>query len=373
MTARRLERSRLLDRGASLVETASAVCGVQAQVGLAAELAFGMRVDGSTRNDVRSALWERRELVKTWSLRGTLHVHPSDELPLWIAAAQVAGPRWHDERRLEPFGMRREQADAILDAIVDALDGRTLTREELGDEVAARVGPWAKEETEVIQFGKPAVRWPQLLGAAVEQGHLCFGPPQGPRSTYVRSDQWLDGWRELDPEASFAEAFRRYLAAYGPASVDDFAHWFGGRAARDAARRLPERLAGELEPVEVESYRGWLLAGDDQLPEQPAEAVRLLPHYDCFVIGAAPPGRPREHLIPPAAGNRIFDRGAGPNPVLLVDGIVGGTWSRKARGRHIEVRVELFSHFPHSRRRMLQAEVDRIGRFLGADAQLLLA
>ncbi|MDX6515984.1 MAG: hypothetical protein QOH73_1650, partial [Gaiellaceae bacterium] len=172
---RRLERSRLLARDGRLVEVASAVCGVQAQVQLAAELALGMRGDGWTRDDTLAALWERRELVKTWSLRGTLHLHGADDLPLWIAASNTVEPWWHDERRLEPFGLRREQAEAILQALLDALDGRALGSEQLGEEIAAGVGAWATAATGVIQFGRPALRWRQLLGAAVARGQLCFG------------------------------------------------------------------------------------------------------------------------------------------------------------------------------------------------------
>src|SRR5207249_5087251 len=80
--ARRLERSSLTDRAAAdrLVDVARDVCGVHAQVQASAELQLAARVDGITRGDVRDALWERRTLVKAWTLRGTLHLHPADEL-----------------------------------------------------------------------------------------------------------------------------------------------------------------------------------------------------------------------------------------------------------------------------------------------------
>src|SRR5436309_6595107 len=91
--ARRLARHCLLDRAASgtegLVRTVSAVCGIQAQVMPAAELSVGIRVDGVTRGDVQAALWERRLLVKTYGIRGTIHLFPSDELPLWMAALRA--------------------------------------------------------------------------------------------------------------------------------------------------------------------------------------------------------------------------------------------------------------------------------------------
>src|SRR6266542_7093452 len=75
-----------------LVEVAHDLGGVHAQVQASAELQLAVRVDGITQGDVREALWERRQLVKAWTLRGTLHLHPADELQLWHAARRaVAG------------------------------------------------------------------------------------------------------------------------------------------------------------------------------------------------------------------------------------------------------------------------------------------
>jgi hypothetical protein len=93
-----------------------------------------------------------------------------------------------------------------------------------------------------------------------------------------------------------------------------------------------------------------------------------LPHYDCYVIGAGTPGRQRSHLVPEAAGKRIFDRGAGPFPVVLIDGVAAGTWSRKERGKRLEIRVEPFRRLTAAERDELRAEADRIGRFLGTEA-----
>ena len=133
---RRLARQHLLAPGpqAQLVETVRAVGGIQAQILSAAELAIGARVAAITRQDVQSALWEHHALVKTYGPRGTLHLLPADELPLWMAALRAAealsGPPWYQRAELEPA-----QADDLLNAIGNALHGRALTRKELADEV----------------------------------------------------------------------------------------------------------------------------------------------------------------------------------------------------------------------------------------------
>lgn len=222
----RLARNHLLDRAPSeaLAEVVRDVCGIHAQVTAAAELAVAARVGGITRRDVRDALRERRTLVKAPSLRATLHVHAADDLAVWMAARRIH-PYWLDEAWLAPFGLTPDRSAAILDAIADALDGRCLTRVELGDEIARRLGSWVLDETEVITWGgRPEIRWRRLITPAAYTGRLCFGPNRGNRVTFVRTDQWIREWRLLDEREAFVEALRRYLAAYGPARAVDFSH-----------------------------------------------------------------------------------------------------------------------------------------------------
>ena len=83
--ARRHHLDRRVPRG-SLLAVASRLCGLHAQVLSSSELTVWARVNGLERNAVQRALWEERTLVKTWAMRGTLHLLPADELPLWRAA-----------------------------------------------------------------------------------------------------------------------------------------------------------------------------------------------------------------------------------------------------------------------------------------------
>ena len=71
---------------ARLVVTVRDVCGLQAHLLSAAELALSARVAGVTQEDVRDALWVKKTLVRAWTVRGTIHVIPADDLPLWVSA-----------------------------------------------------------------------------------------------------------------------------------------------------------------------------------------------------------------------------------------------------------------------------------------------
>jgi len=230
-----------------VVEVARRVAGVQAQVMSNAELAIGIRARGVTPAKVR-AVQRQRSLVKTWAFRGTIHLLPADELPMWIAALGT----WTGYRRgawLKWFRVTAEELDAVLEGIGRALDGRNLTREQLAREVA-RVTK--RRHLEEIVKGS----WGSALKPATRQGLLIFGPVEGRNVTFVRPDQWVKGWHTADPEASMDEAIRRYLDAYGPATHEDFARWFGLDLAPSRKRFL--RLAEELVEVEVDGDRAWM-------------------------------------------------------------------------------------------------------------------
>ena len=145
--ARRLARSFLSERASSdrLVEVVSALCGVQAQLQTAAELQLAARIDGLTQTDVQEAVWEQRALVKAWTLRGTLHLHPAGELPLWHAARRAALgreglPTWRDPARVLHPALGADEVEAVRAVIWEALDGRCLARDELTEEVVNHVG-----------------------------------------------------------------------------------------------------------------------------------------------------------------------------------------------------------------------------------------
>ena len=361
--ARRLARHHLAKPASRtrLVEVVREVGGIHAQVLSAAELALSARVRGLTQEHVSRALWEDRTLVKTWTLRGTLHIHPADELGLWLAARRAVVGDWYFAHEVRP-----KEAKQILAALADALDGCCLTRDELVAAVTPHVSGWAREH---IGSG-----WGTVLGPAALNGTLVHGPPQGTRVTFVRPDQWFGKQQEWEPVPALAEILRRYLAAFGPATHNDFAQWVAGShfKARDA-KALLDSVAGELVEADVEGKRAWLLAGDAKRPVPPV-GVRLIPEYDAYVMGF----REREQLFSPEAVMRTKAHGKGrlegPGALswLVVDGVVAGTWSRKRAGTRIELRVKSFARLTKTQKHSLADEGDRIGALFDLEPKLTL-
>jgi hypothetical protein len=367
---RRLTRSSLTIRVSPerLVETARHLCGVHAQVQGSAELQFAARVDGISQADVRDALWERRVLVKAWTLRGTLHLHPSDELALWYAARRAAEggssdgseglEAWRDPGGVLHPPIGHDEVKAIRAAVWDALDGRSMLREEIVEEVVKRVGPGPRQRLS--------------SGFAFFLGDLCQGPPQGTKATFARPDQWIDGWHEVDEQDALLDVCRRFLRTYGPARPGDFREWFGSRAFKPArARALFDSLGDELEEVDVEDHRAYVLRGDAAFPPL-SSSLRLLPEYDVYIMGF----REREHLVPEAVREQIAahrrGRYEGPAGVrfVIIDGVAAGLWDRKKRGKRVDLRVALARRLTSAQRAELDTEAERIGDFVGLDAVL---
>jgi hypothetical protein len=360
---RRLARHCLIDPAPqdNLVEVVRTVCGIHAQVMPAAELSLGLRVAGITRQDVRQKLWERRGLVKTYGIRGTVHLFPADELAMWMSALR-ANPLPQEERRLSEMGLDPAQKDAVLEAIGEALDGTCLIRGELGAEVARLAGSWALDAVSPA-FGGNWPRWQMALGTAAVTGQVCFGPNQGTKVTFVRQDQWTGSRTEVDGETALREIFKRYLWTYGPATHREFAQWF--RMQPGVALELVQSLADELQEVDVEGHHAWILAGEaeDQWPRAHGE-VRLLPHFDCYVVG----GFPRDQMVSAAWKKRVPGSSSGANfPVVIVDGQVAGLWRHRRKGRKLEIVVDAFVSLSARLRKQVEAAAARIGEISEAE------
>jgi Winged helix DNA-binding domain len=299
--------------------------------------------------------------VKAWTLRGTLHVHAADEAPLWFAAIRAASSGEPGELRewVDPQGgthpaLTEEDVEDIRLAVRDVLDGRCLLREELAAGVVERVGP---------KSGSRLMSGFNFFGGA----DLCQGPPQGNKITLARPDQWVASWQAVDGDEALREVCRRFVRTYGPARPKDFREWF----AFASAAELFESLGAELEEIDVEGHRSYVLAGDTDFPAmQPS--VRLLPEYDVYVMGF----REREHLVPEGVREQVAQHGRGryegPAGVrfLLVDGITAGLWERRKRGKRIELRVAPARRLTRAQRPELDNEAERIGAFLGLEPVL---
>jgi winged helix DNA-binding protein len=356
-----MERHRLVRRAApaDLMGVAGELCGLHAQATSSPELSLWARIDGLECGAVHQALWEQRALVKLWAMRGTLHLLPSAELGVWLSALGTFTTRGN---RGNP------EIDRLVDAIGRALDGRVLTREALALAVEETTGDPTLGEW--VRCG-----WGSYMKAASFRGLLCFGPSLSGRVSFTSPATWIPGAVEQrDPQEGLWAVARRFLSAYAPVTREDLAFWWGD--GRRAGKRLLAALGEEAIEVDVEGQRAWMLAEDlcGMLAAKPPRAARLLPGFDPWVIGALigrPPGTPCDPVLPPPGRRRqVFSPQGWVSPTLLVDGRIAGTWSHTRQGRRLLVEFAPFAPLPAWADAQLEAEAERLARFLGGALSL---
>lgn len=338
------------------------VCGVQAQVTAMARIALWARLRQLTVDDVDGALVQKRTIVKTWSMRGALHLHASNELLLYLAGLMPTRlPR--EQRWIQEAGLKEEETTAM---ILNALKNGPLTRARLVEYLAKRLGTKTKDWIDG-GWGRKTVgsntSW-QLVRPAMARGLVCFGPSKGQEITFTRVDEWLREPRSMPAEEEAEDALvRRHLHSFGPGDAKDLSAWSGVHVRR--IRVILDRLRDELVEVDRGGRRGFLLRED--LPDLEKAAtddgvVRLLPSFDPFLLGH----RDRDHLVDRAHYKLVYKDQGWLAPVVLVDGRVAGTWSYQRRPGKLGVEVKMFTTFNKETRTKAKEEAHDLSRFFEA-------
>jgi hypothetical protein len=324
MIERRLRSHRLSAPAPTIAAAASHMLATQGQEFWGGRWALAARTKGApTVRDVDAA-FDRGEIVRSWTMRGTIHVIPARDLA-WVLS--VTGER---QQRAAAGVHRAEAIDAEELATAERLalgalaGGDRLTRQELFAVLDAGGVSTARQ------------RGYHLLVALSQRAVICQGPvvlrESGPtREQYiVRTDEWVtDAASPADPLAEF---FARYVASHGPAGARDFAWWSGLPlgVARDAAVAASDRLsvvADDGEPV-------YVAAGAAPRRTATAPTVVALPPFEEYYLSYA------DRTVPCAPE---FLARIGPSlngivrPILVARGAVVGVWTHSlAVGRHAD-------------------------------------
>jgi hypothetical protein len=210
-----------------------------------------------------------------------------------------------------------------------------------------------------------------LLKPAAFRDLLLFAPSVGQNVRFARPDRWPAEWQPVETEAVARDVTRRYLAAYGPATREEFARWFGTTSPAQAGR-LIEGLGEKIVSIEIEGSQAWMLAEHVSEVEvaEPSRVVRLLPAFDHYVV-AAP--RDREAVLPEALKSRVYRPQGWLSPVLLVHGRMEGVRRHDRKGDRLIVEIEPFTEQPGWVRRTTEEEAERLARFLGGALEFIWA
>lgn len=347
----------------SLREVVRSVCGINAQRPAAMMLSLRARIQGLEPNQVEEAIAESRYLVRTWAMRGTIHLLDAEEVN-WMVV--LLGPVFigENKRRRSELGLGDDVAEKGLKLVLAGMHGKEpMTRWEAMDIL----------KQEGFSLDRKSQAPIHLIRYAALQGKVCLGPyRQNGEPTYVLLDQWVAGKKRQSKgprEQLLGTLIGRYLKGYGPASVNDFAAWSGIPVTEVKEAWNSIIASGDFVETSVEGRGMWFDAPSKELARTKSSkrTVRLLPAFDSYLLAYA-----NRDLVVPKDRKKYIYHGGQTLPGVAVDGEVAGTWRYERQGKRLVIDVSPFQPFDGQIKTLVSKEADDIGRFLGLPVSLFI-
>ncbi|MDF1503854.1 winged helix DNA-binding domain-containing protein [Roseisolibacter sp. H3M3-2] len=345
-----LARQHLLARTAAPVaRVVHDLAGMQAQLARPPFVGLWTRIDGLARDALPRAAHDRA-VVRATAMRGTLHLLTADDYRAWrgplagmlaAAGASIVGGRSDGPdpaaARAAALGLLRAEGAMPFDALRERLAARFP-----GADVRA-MGYTVRMHLPLVQLPAEGAAWGWDAKA-----------PFGPAEDWLR-DPSLGDPTAADPDP--APLVRRYLAAYGPASVADAQTWSGLKGLRATFAALRDELATFRDERGRELF---------DLPDAPrpggdaAAPVRYLPEFDQLVLAHDD----RSRVIDEAHRPLVFSKNLMVAATFLVDGRVAGTWGVAVKRGTAALAVRPFAALSRRVRGELEAEGEALVRFV---------
>jgi hypothetical protein len=348
ITARRLSAQLVATHApVSPADVVRRLCAVQAQDYLASLWAVGLRTPDATEAEVEAAI-ARKELLRTWPMRGTLHL------------LAVEDARWMTELLAPRILQRMARRHAELGVDTAAL---RLSEQVLGDALSgSRTMTRAAATALLADAGIPAdERRNHILGSLSMRGVLCLAARQGRQQTVALLDDWAPPAPPVPQDEALARLALRYFTGHGPATLQDLMWWSGLPAGM--LKPAIASVARELVETVVDGVSHWSAPG----VEAGLPGVHLLPNFDEYLVGyrdrsAAASKESMGHVNPGANG--IF------HAVVVIDGAVRGTWRRTFEKGRVVVSATAIDAFTERQRRGIARAGARYGSFHGMPVEL---
>ncbi|MDX2161623.1 MAG: winged helix DNA-binding domain-containing protein [bacterium] len=347
-----LARQRLLDRAAeSAYDVLEAVGGLQAQVANPPYIGLWSRVDGFQRADLERLI-ETKDVVRATMLRATLHLFTAREFTLHRPALHPAITRMY--AGYSGQAGKGVDIDAVCAAARESFAQGPRTFVEiraLMEQVAPGIDPQASSN--FVRAHLPILQ-------TAPGGFWGFGG----EIRYALPEYHLGVTVPVSDSPDVKPLIRRYLAAFGPATVMDFQTWSGLKRMKDAF----EAMRAELVTYHDPDGRTLFDLPDAPLPDGDTPApIRLIPEYDNLVIAHDD----RRRVLADADRPHVFLSAARVRATYLVDGFVAGAWKIEKAKKALTLIYEPFRTLYPDDEAALRAEAERLLRWIDPAAETL--
>lgn len=314
-----------------IADVLSHMVAIQAQDYTGMKWSFGLRTTGVTERDVERSI-ERAEIVRTWLLRGTLHIASAVDVR-WLLA--VAGPPAIARGRAlyAQKGLDESVVALSQTVMVECLkEGRRAIRQEIVDAFQA-AGIETSDQRGYL-----------LIVRAALDGLICLGPMQGKQQTFVLLDEWLPVQAPITKDAAslHQDLAKRYITSRGPVTLQDFTYWSGLSVGE--ARAAVASLSADIETVRFGDGEFLTARAPSQTaPSGLAQSAYLLPGFDEYLLGYADRSAvlaPEYRQLVCPGGNAVY------KPTVCLDGQIVGIWSRSTKkSEAYAITITLFPGF----------------------------
>jgi hypothetical protein len=343
------------------VDAARGVVALHATDPASVFLSVHARTAPATVKAIEHALYEERSLIRMLGMRRTMFVLPVEHAPV-VQAACTKAVAAVQRRRYAQLLADAGVGDAawlreVEDATERALDARgEATGAQLSTDEPRLRTQVLMAEGKAYAARQNVTTWVLLLLAA--DGRIIRGRPMGSWTSsqyrWSPARTWLpEAMTELPVEHARAELARRWLGAFGPATVADLRWWTGWSAAQ------VKQALGAIGPVEVDldGETGIVLPDDLEPTAEPAPWVALLPALD-----PTPMGWSQRSWYLGAHAAALFDRSGNVGPTIWCDGRIVGGWAQRADG---EVVHRLLDDIGSEAAAAVEAAAGRLAAWIG--------
>lgn len=356
-------------------------CGLQNSPPGTWETAAFCRLKNCTLPQLHQALYQKKELLQAWSIRGVPLIFPTADSDVFLSAliAQEGEDPWIYTKgiglALGHLGMSFAELLPLVESAAEYLEDHTIkSKEELDRVLAQLVAEQLPAQKQSLwnapsMYGAPDRQ--TVGGAAVSfllrpcsfKGLVVFGEREGISPTFTSPLRWL-GHKLVPSAQGTAELARRFLHAYGPATPRAFADWLGSTPAQ--AKRLWQQIEEELEPVTAAGKKAFILQSDRESFRcaDTEEALLLLGPHDPYLDI-----RDRAILLEDTAAQRQVWRTVGNPGVILKAGKIIGIWKTRTQRENLSVSTTLWEPLSAPEQRELERQIEGYASFRGLALQ----
>ncbi|MFB6343896.1 winged helix DNA-binding domain-containing protein [Saccharicrinis sp. FJH62] len=318
---------------------------MQAQDLSMAKWALGVRLPGSTENDVTAAI-DNGDILRTHVLRPTWHfVSPKDIYwMLDLSAEHIKTAMRSRDKQLELDDAVFAKSNAVIEKVLSG--GNHLTRFELGDEI------------EKSGISLDSSRLGHMLVRAEVDKIICSGKIKGKQPSYALLSERAEKPDIMTRDEALAELALKYFTSHGPATLKDFI-WWSGLAVKEAKRAL-ESVKSEFIFDKIEDENYWF--SNVTIPYKTSkQSIHLLPAFDEFIISY----RDRTAAILSKDHTKAVSNNGVFRPVIVQNGAVIGIWKRILKKDKVSLETEFFTSAHKNLQKKTEKSFGAYAKFLG--------